>query len=144
MCTSSPAASSWARARPTRCAARAFRTCASSCRARSTGRFRSTTRPRSTARTCASAPAHPMLERLQRPIAGLGHRVINGVWRVGSVARFFALVLVSSATSFQRFRLVMREVYFSGVLSLVIIVVSGLFVGMVLGLQGFETLQKYG
>jgi phospholipid/cholesterol/gamma-HCH transport system permease protein len=30
------------------------------------------------------------------------------------------------------------------VLSLVIIIVSGLFVGMVLGLQGFETLQKYG
>jgi len=60
------------------------------------------------------------------------------------MARFFALVLSSSATSVQRFRLVMREVYFSGVLSLVIIIVSGLFVGMVLGLQGFETLQKYG
>lgn len=85
-----------------------------------------------------------MLESVRRPIASLGNRVINGVWRVGSMARFFALVLASSATSFQRFRLVMREVYFSGVLSLVIIVVSGLFVGMVLGLQGFETLQKYG
>ena len=54
------------------------------------------------------------------------------------------LVLASSGTSFSRFRLVMREVYFSGVLSLIIIIVSGLFVGMVLGLQGFETLQKYG
>ena len=85
-----------------------------------------------------------MLERLQRPIATLGHKVIEGVWRVGVMARFFALVLSSSATSAQRFRLVMREVYFSGVLSLVIIIVSGLFVGMVLGLQGFETLQKYG
>lgn len=85
-----------------------------------------------------------MLERLKRPIATLGHKVIEGVWRVGSMARFFALVLSSSATSVQRFRLVMREVYFSGVLSLVIIIVSGLFVGMVLGLQGFETLQKYG
>jgi phospholipid/cholesterol/gamma-HCH transport system permease protein len=85
-----------------------------------------------------------VLERLQRPIATLGHKVIEGVWRVGSMARFFALVLASSATSVQRFRLVMREVYFSGVLSLVIIIVSGLFVGMVLGLQGFETLQKYG
>ena len=85
-----------------------------------------------------------MLERLKRPIATLGHKVIDGVWRVGSMARFFALVLSSSATSVQRFRLVMREVYFSGVLSLVIIIVSGLFVGMVLGLQGFETLQKYG
>jgi phospholipid/cholesterol/gamma-HCH transport system permease protein len=85
-----------------------------------------------------------VLERLKRPIATLGHKVIEGVWRVGVMARFFALVLSSSGTSVQRFRLVMREVYFSGVLSLVIIIVSGLFVGMVLGLQGFETLQKYG
>src|SRR6185295_2688477 len=43
-----------------------------------------------------------------------------------------------------RFRLGMREVYFTGVLSLIIIIVSGLFVGMVRGLQGYETLQKYG
>ena len=85
-----------------------------------------------------------MIERLRRPVESLGHRVIEGVWRVGTMARFVGLVLGSSATSFQRFRLVMREVYFSGVLSLVIIVVSGLFVGMVLGLQGYETLQTYG
>ncbi|HXZ50285.1 MAG TPA: lipid asymmetry maintenance ABC transporter permease subunit MlaE [Usitatibacter sp.] len=81
---------------------------------------------------------------MRRPIESLGHRVIEGVWRAGSMARFFGLVLASSATSFERFRLVMREVYFTGVLSLVIIIVSGLFVGMVLGLQGYDTLQKYG
>src|SRR5216684_5981134 len=81
---------------------------------------------------------------VRRPLSRLGRNVINGIWRVGSMARFFGLVLASSGTSFSRFRLVMREVYFSGVLSLVIIIVSGLFVGMVLGLQGFETLQKYG
>ena len=85
-----------------------------------------------------------MLERVQKPVARLGRNMIDGIWRIGVMARFFALVLGSSATSFHRFRLVMREVYFSGVLSLIIIVVSGLFVGMVLGLQGFETLQKYG
>ena len=38
----------------------------------------------------------------------------------------------------------MREIYFAGVLSLVIISVSGLFVGMVLGLQGYDTLVRYG
>jgi ABC transport permease subunit len=38
----------------------------------------------------------------------------------------------------------LREIYFSGVLSLLIIMVSGLFVGLVLGLQGYETLQRYG
>ena len=37
-----------------------------------------------------------------------------------------------------------RELYFTGVLSLIIILVSGLFVGMVLGLQGYETLQRFG
>ena len=51
---------------------------------------------------------------------------------------------MKSGTSMRRFRLVIREIYFTGVLSLIIIVVSGLFVGMVLGLQGYETLQKYG
>ena len=44
----------------------------------------------------------------------------------------------------RRFGLIVREVYFTGVLSLIIIIVSGLFVGMVLGLQGYETLQRYG
>ena len=38
----------------------------------------------------------------------------------------------------------MREIYFEGVLSLIIISVSGLFVGMVLGLQGYDTLVRYG
>jgi phospholipid/cholesterol/gamma-HCH transport system permease protein len=85
-----------------------------------------------------------VLERVRRPIARLGANLIDGIWRIGVMARFFALVLGSSATSFQRFRLVMREVYFSGVLSLIIIIVSGLFIGMVLGLQGFQTLQRYG
>jgi phospholipid/cholesterol/gamma-HCH transport system permease protein len=40
--------------------------------------------------------------------------------------------------------LLIRELYFTGVLSLIIILVSGLFVGMVLALQGYNTLQIYG
>jgi phospholipid/cholesterol/gamma-HCH transport system permease protein len=52
--------------------------------------------------------------------------------------------LIKSGTSLRRFTLVIRELYFTGVQSLIIILVSGLFVGMVLGLQGFETLQRYG
>jgi len=55
-----------------------------------------------------------------------------------------ALVLAGSGTAFRRLRLTVREVYFAGVLSLIIILVSGLFVGMVLGLQGYHTLQTYG
>ena len=77
-------------------------------------------------------------------IRALGSRIIDTVWRVGVMARFFWLVLTHSGMSFRRFRLTIREIYFAGVMSLVIIMVSGLFVGMVLGLQGYETLQRYG
>ncbi|MXS81822.1 lipid asymmetry maintenance ABC transporter permease subunit MlaE [Nitrosomonas oligotropha] len=85
-----------------------------------------------------------MPSRLISGIRHIGHRVIEGVWRLGIASRFFILVLLKSGTSLRRFNLVIRELYFTGVLSLIIIVVSGLFVGMVLGLQGYETLQKYG
>jgi len=85
-----------------------------------------------------------MLDRARRTLVRLGHNFIDNVWRVGAMTRFFFMLMVASGTSLRRFRLVMREVYFTGVLSLIIIVVSGLFVGMVLGLQGFETLQTYG
>jgi phospholipid/cholesterol/gamma-HCH transport system permease protein len=63
---------------------------------------------------------------------------------VGAVAVFLVLTLRYSGTSFQRISLTIREMFYSGVLSLIIILVSGLFVGMVLGLQGYETLQTYG
>jgi phospholipid/cholesterol/gamma-HCH transport system permease protein len=85
-----------------------------------------------------------VLERGQQLVRRIGHNFIENIWRVGSMTRFFFLVLFNSGTSFKRFRLTMREVYFTGVQSLIIIMVSGLFVGMVLGLQGYETLQKYG
>lgn len=85
-----------------------------------------------------------MSKYLVSAIQNIGHRVIEGIWRLGVGTRFFLLVLLKSGTSLRRFNLVIRELYFTGVLSLIIIVVSGLFVGMVLGLQGYETLQKYG
>lgn len=77
-------------------------------------------------------------------LRGLGARVTGGVWRLGFAFRFLLSVLFLSGTSFRRLHLTLREVYFSGVLSLIIIMVSGLFVGMVLGLQGYETLQRFG
>ena len=63
---------------------------------------------------------------------------------IGAVVVFLVQILRHSSTSFRRFSLTIREVFFSGVMSLIIILVSGLFVGMVLGLQGYETLQTYG
>ena len=95
-------------------------------------------------RRTSASPREARVLDVRKPLARLGANVLNGIWRAGSMARFFGLVIASSGTSVSRFRLVMREVYFSGVLSLIIIIVSGLFVGMVLGLQGYETLEKYG
>lgn len=74
----------------------------------------------------------------------LGHAVVERIWRLGFAARFLVAILTHSGTAFRRLPLTLREIYFSGVLSLLIILVSGLFVGMVLGLQGYETLQRFG
>ena len=79
-----------------------------------------------------------------RILRRLGGGVVDSIWRLGYASRFVAMVLRDSAMAFRRFSLTMRELYFAGVLSLVIVGVSGLFVGMVLALQGFETLQNFG
>ncbi|MEW6677575.1 MAG: lipid asymmetry maintenance ABC transporter permease subunit MlaE [Pseudomonadota bacterium] len=85
-----------------------------------------------------------MIELALNGLRGIGRRVINSVRRLGTASRFFALTLLHSGQSFSRLHLTIREIYNAGVLSLIIILVSGLFVGMVLGLQGYETLQTYG
>lgn len=84
------------------------------------------------------------MNAIVRAIAGIGRRTLEGVSRMGYATRFFIAALMRSGTAFRRFGLTIREIYFSGVLSLIIILVSGLFVGMVLALQGYETLQTYG
>ncbi len=85
-----------------------------------------------------------MIKRLGAVLRGIGHRLIDRLWRLGAGARFFFYILVYSGESFRRIHLTIREIYFTGVLSLIIILVSALFVGMVLGLQGYNTLQRYG
>ena len=84
------------------------------------------------------------MSKLASALARLGAAVTAGIWRLGYASRFFGYLLLHSGTAFRRFHLTMREIYFAGVLSLIIILVSGMFVGMVLALQGYETLQRYG
>jgi phospholipid/cholesterol/gamma-HCH transport system permease protein len=85
-----------------------------------------------------------MIDRGLLSVRGAGRGTIDSVLRLGYAARFLWLTLTHSFTCLRRPRLVVREIYFSGVLSLVIVLVSGLFVGMVLGLQGYQTLRTYG
>ena len=63
-------------------------------------------------------------------------------WGYG--ARLFGRLLATAGTNLRRFGLVRDQVHFLGNYSLTIITVSGLFVGLVLGLQGYYTLQRYG
>jgi len=81
---------------------------------------------------------------LIKSVRAVGHRAVDSVWRLGVAARFLALTLMQSCMSFRRFQLIVKEMFSSGVMSLIIIGVAGLFVGMVLGLQGYETLKRYG
>jgi phospholipid/cholesterol/gamma-HCH transport system permease protein len=83
-------------------------------------------------------------DALGRGVRRLGAGTINAVVRIGYAARFFVAILTHSPQSILRVGLTTREIYFAGVLSLVIILLSGLFVGMVLALQGFDVLEKYG
>jgi phospholipid/cholesterol/gamma-HCH transport system permease protein len=64
--------------------------------------------------------------------------------RAGAMTRFFVRVLLISPAGFLRPRLVIDQVYNAGALSLVIIMTSGLFVGMVMGLQGYDLLSRIG
>ncbi len=77
-------------------------------------------------------------------IASLGGWTLGHVRNAGSAARFFVAIVLRVFHALRRFRLVRDQVHFLGNYSLVIIVVSGLFVGFVLGLQGYYTLRRYG
>jgi len=82
--------------------------------------------------------------RLTDHLADLGAWSLEFVRRLGAVSLFLQQVLRHSGASLLRPTLTLREIYYAGTLSLVIIMVSGLFVGMVLGMQGYETLETYG
>ncbi|AQV95844.1 ABC transporter permease [Cupriavidus necator] len=77
-------------------------------------------------------------------LSAIGAAVRRSVSGLGNATRMFLTVLGLSPALLRRFRLVTDQVFFVGNLSLVIIAVSGLFVGFVLGLQGYYTLNRYG
>jgi phospholipid/cholesterol/gamma-HCH transport system permease protein len=70
--------------------------------------------------------------------------MIDFIHHLGKLAVFAAQVLRALVTPPARPRVFVQEVFNLGVLSLVIICVCGLAVGMVLGLQGYNTLVRFG
>jgi phospholipid/cholesterol/gamma-HCH transport system permease protein len=77
-------------------------------------------------------------------LSAIGRGVRTRVSGLGTFTRFFWLLLQRSSIVLSRPRLVSQQIHFIGNYSLLIIAVSGLFVGFVLGLQGYYTLNRYG
>ncbi len=77
-------------------------------------------------------------------IQGLGRSIRVNITGLGFFTRFFLTLLKRSSIVFKRPGLVSQQIHFIGNYSLLIIAVSGLFVGFVLGLQGYYTLNRYG
>ena len=69
-------------------------------------------------------------------IARFGQRSLSSLQTIGYSGRFLLRVLVRAPDFRRLWRKLLSQLYFVGVLSTVIIVVSALFIGMVVGLQG--------
>jgi phospholipid/cholesterol/gamma-HCH transport system permease protein len=63
---------------------------------------------------------------------------------IGAMTLFLGQVLARVIPALGKPGLIVKQIYNAGARSLVIIMLSGLFVGMVLGLLGFDTLQRFG
>ncbi len=77
-------------------------------------------------------------------IAGLGRSGLAAVQRLGRAHLLLVGILAGSSEIFRRPRLLIAQIHNVGVLSVLIVAVSGLFVGMVLGLQGYYVLSQFG
>ncbi|MDP2227803.1 MAG: lipid asymmetry maintenance ABC transporter permease subunit MlaE [Moraxellaceae bacterium] len=74
----------------------------------------------------------------------LGESTLESLRTIGAASLFLWQALVAIPRPRTGFPLLVQQLYSVGVLSLAIIVVSGLFIGMVLGLQGYTILIDYG
>ncbi|CAN5891579.1 lipid asymmetry maintenance ABC transporter permease subunit MlaE [soil metagenome] len=77
-------------------------------------------------------------------ISRIGQLVRQVAADLGYATRSFFLILYNVGGLWRRPRLITDQIHFIGNYSLVIIAVSGLFVGFVLGYQGYYTLNRYG
>ena len=70
--------------------------------------------------------------------------LVNVLAKVGRVALFLGRLLGQCVPSIAHPQLLIAQIYNAGARSLIIIMLCGLFVGMVLGLQGYDLLQRFG
>lgn len=85
-----------------------------------------------------------MFNPLIRYIDSVGNRALSLCCAFGRASLMLAGALLNRPQPIKNFPLLVKQLYSVGVQSLAIIVVSGLFIGMVLSLQGFVVLIDYG
>lgn len=90
-----------------------------------------------------AVPGAILRRAVLRRIAALGRTTLDAVDALG---RAGMILVLSSLTvpSREGWRLWLRQMHFVGVMSLAIVLVSGMFIGMVLGLQGYTILVDFG
>lgn len=74
----------------------------------------------------------------------LGGTIVSALAELGALANLYFRLSLLTWRAFLRPRLLISQLHFVGNRSLALILVSGLFVGFVLGLQGYYTLNRYG
>ena len=84
------------------------------------------------------------MKRVLDLVASLGAWALDWLHGIGHATRLFLRLCWLALAGLGRPRLIIEQVFFIGNYSLSIIMVSGLFVGFVLGLQGYYTLDRYG
>jgi phospholipid/cholesterol/gamma-HCH transport system permease protein len=85
-----------------------------------------------------------LLNSLLDKIQHLGAATIAVFHRLGHASVFLLRVIASSAGLYRRPGLLVKQLHSVGVLTLIIIVVAGLFVGMVMSLQSYYALVDFG
>jgi len=77
-------------------------------------------------------------------VASLGRLGLDVMKQYGKAGILLSRVIIRVPNIRKGFPLLLQQIYAEGVLSLIIIIVSGLFIGMVVALQGYHTLSKFG
>ena len=91
-----------------------------------------------------SSPTPDMWPAALRPVAALGRVSLEVVAALGRFGLFFAQAVGYAVTPPFKFGRLLDRVHFIGFRSLTIVVLTGAFTGMVLGLQIFLTLSRFG
>ncbi len=77
-------------------------------------------------------------------IEGLGARALESVYKMGVMGLFLAKAFLFSFIPPIKVKRVLKQIHFTGLQSMLVIVLTGGFTGMVLGFQGYYSLSRFG